>query len=180
MLRNRRSLGANKNSDAGEYVRARQSLELKRRTIDDAFRDLDLVVCPTQRIVAPLLDDLLKSHYENKEKDPWETTNSGYFNNLGLPAISVPCGFSRAGLPIGLMIGGPRFSEGRVLALAHAYHSGERHSRFMVPPSRRRLHRAARDRLARAILGIGTVSKGLDASQKRACDSGSLAPFTGG
>jgi aspartyl-tRNA(Asn)/glutamyl-tRNA(Gln) amidotransferase subunit A len=35
--------------------------------------------------------------------------------------VSLPCGFSSSGLPIGLMIAGPRFSEGRVLALAQAY-----------------------------------------------------------
>jgi aspartyl-tRNA(Asn)/glutamyl-tRNA(Gln) amidotransferase subunit A len=40
---------------------------------------------------------------------------------LGIPAISLPCGFSKSGLPIGLMIAGPRFSEGKVLAMAHAY-----------------------------------------------------------
>jgi aspartyl-tRNA(Asn)/glutamyl-tRNA(Gln) amidotransferase subunit A len=35
--------------------------------------------------------------------------------------VSVPCGFSKSGLPIGLMIAGPRFAEGKVLALAQAY-----------------------------------------------------------
>jgi aspartyl-tRNA(Asn)/glutamyl-tRNA(Gln) amidotransferase subunit A len=35
--------------------------------------------------------------------------------------VSIPCGFSATGLPIGLMIAGPRFSEGRILALAQAY-----------------------------------------------------------
>jgi aspartyl-tRNA(Asn)/glutamyl-tRNA(Gln) amidotransferase subunit A len=43
------------------------------------------------------------------------------FNVFGLPTISVPCGFTRAGLPIGLQISGPRLGEARVLALAHAY-----------------------------------------------------------
>lgn len=43
------------------------------------------------------------------------------FNVLGLPAISIPCGFSRSGLPVGVMIAGPRFSEGRIMALANAY-----------------------------------------------------------
>jgi aspartyl-tRNA(Asn)/glutamyl-tRNA(Gln) amidotransferase subunit A len=38
-----------------------------------------------------------------------------------LPTISVPCGFTKAGLPIGLQISGPNFAETRVLALAHAY-----------------------------------------------------------
>ena len=43
------------------------------------------------------------------------------FNVLGIPAISVPCGVTRAGLPVGLQITGPRLGEARVLALAHAY-----------------------------------------------------------
>jgi aspartyl-tRNA(Asn)/glutamyl-tRNA(Gln) amidotransferase subunit A len=47
--------------------------------------------------------------------------NTVPFNALGTPAISVPCGFTRAGLPIGLQISGPRLGEGRVFALAHAY-----------------------------------------------------------
>ena len=48
--------------------------------------------------------------------------NAGQINAYeGVPAISVPCGFTSAGLPVGLMIAGPRFAEGRVLALARAF-----------------------------------------------------------
>lgn len=47
--------------------------------------------------------------------------NTAVFNALRPPAISVPCGVSSEGLPIGLMICGPRFNEGRLLALAAAY-----------------------------------------------------------
>jgi aspartyl-tRNA(Asn)/glutamyl-tRNA(Gln) amidotransferase subunit A len=43
------------------------------------------------------------------------------FNAYGLPTISVPCGFTNSGLPIGLQITGPRLGEARVLALAHAF-----------------------------------------------------------
>jgi aspartyl-tRNA(Asn)/glutamyl-tRNA(Gln) amidotransferase subunit A len=43
------------------------------------------------------------------------------FDVYALPAISVPCGFTKAGMPIGLQISGPRLAEARVLALAHAY-----------------------------------------------------------
>ena len=50
-----------------------------------------------------------------------EFRNTHMFDVLGLPAISVPCGFTRDGMPIGLQITGPRFGESRVLALAHAY-----------------------------------------------------------
>ena len=51
--------------------------------------------------------------------DPEENTRA--FNAWGLPTISVPCGFSKDGLPIGLQIAGPMFAEANVLALAHAY-----------------------------------------------------------
>jgi len=47
--------------------------------------------------------------------------NTRPFNGYGLPVICIPCGFSKEGLPIGLQIAGPLFSESSVLALAHAY-----------------------------------------------------------
>jgi aspartyl-tRNA(Asn)/glutamyl-tRNA(Gln) amidotransferase subunit A len=47
--------------------------------------------------------------------------NTSYFSYYGLPAISVPCGFTAAGLPIGLQISGPPFAELTLLAVAHAY-----------------------------------------------------------
>ena len=92
-----------------------------RRTIDDAFTDVDVVVLPTMRVVAPTIQELQKRGAETKPLDPWIASDCGYFNAYGLPAISVPCGFSQSGLPIGLMIAGPHFAESKVLALAHAY-----------------------------------------------------------
>ncbi|HYK16837.1 MAG TPA: amidase family protein, partial [Bryobacteraceae bacterium] len=51
-------------------------------------------------------------------------------NACGIPAISIPCGFTRLGLPIGLQISGPHFSESKILALAQAYESAtEWHTR---------------------------------------------------
>jgi aspartyl-tRNA(Asn)/glutamyl-tRNA(Gln) amidotransferase subunit A len=47
--------------------------------------------------------------------------NTQPFNLYGIPAISVPCGFSASGLPIGVTFAGPRFSEGKLLALARAF-----------------------------------------------------------
>jgi aspartyl-tRNA(Asn)/glutamyl-tRNA(Gln) amidotransferase subunit A len=51
--------------------------------------------------------------------DPEENTRP--FNGYGLPTISIPCGFSKDGMPIGLQISGPRFGEVNVIALAYAY-----------------------------------------------------------
>jgi aspartyl-tRNA(Asn)/glutamyl-tRNA(Gln) amidotransferase subunit A len=47
--------------------------------------------------------------------------NTAAFDIYGLPTISVPCGFTAAGLPIGLQISGAPFAESVVIALAHAY-----------------------------------------------------------
>lgn len=105
-----------------EYIRSKWALELVRRTVDDAFVDFDLVVMPTERVLPPALNDLLKAARDGTTGATADTVaNTQPFNVYGLPAITIPCGFSKSGLPIGLMIAGPRFSEGKILALAHAY-----------------------------------------------------------
>ena len=108
---------------ASDYVKGMWENQLLRRTVDDAFTTagVDLVVVPTHRILPPLLDDLIKKAYDVKQTDPAVTSNCSPFNIFGLPSISIPCGFSKDGLPIGLMISGPHFSDGKVLALAAAY-----------------------------------------------------------
>jgi aspartyl-tRNA(Asn)/glutamyl-tRNA(Gln) amidotransferase subunit A len=110
-----------------DYIRARDNLDLLRRTIDDTFSDIDLVVLPTMRHIPRTLDESnrlaesLAPH--NPEGDMLRdcTENNVAFNAYGIPAITIPCGFTKEGLPIGLMIAGPNFSEARILALAHAY-----------------------------------------------------------
>jgi aspartyl-tRNA(Asn)/glutamyl-tRNA(Gln) amidotransferase subunit A len=73
------------------------------------------------RVLPRLIDEELSREEDPKPREPEETSNCAAFNTFGIPAVSIPCGFSASGLPIGLMIAGPRFSEGRVLALAQAY-----------------------------------------------------------
>ena len=45
----------------------------------------------------------------------------GPINHSGQPALSIPCGFTKSGLPIGLMIVGKRFTEAKILGIGHAY-----------------------------------------------------------
>jgi aspartyl-tRNA(Asn)/glutamyl-tRNA(Gln) amidotransferase subunit A len=116
----RRTLQTGANLKAGDYIRARWKLEMLRRTIDDAFNGFDLVALPTRRRTPRTIDAAIKREENDKPMNP-ELENTGQFNVYGIPAISVPCGFTSTGLPVGLMIAGPRFSEGRVLALARAY-----------------------------------------------------------
>jgi aspartyl-tRNA(Asn)/glutamyl-tRNA(Gln) amidotransferase subunit A len=120
-------------SSAGDYIRARLGLETLRRTVDQAFSDFDLVVLPTERGLPPLLNDMIERSMHPSTGAPAApglagsgTANLAPFDAFGVPAISVPCGFSRSGLPIGLTIAGPHFSEARVLALAAAYEAAAR------------------------------------------------------
>lgn len=104
-----------------DYVTSQWDLIRLRKTIDDSFSGFDLVVLPTMRTLPRTINDAISREEDPKPREPEETSNTAAFNIYGIPAISIPCGFSSTGLPIGLMIAGPRFSEGRVLALAAAY-----------------------------------------------------------
>ncbi|SPE35508.1 Glutamyl-tRNA(Gln) amidotransferase subunit A [Candidatus Sulfopaludibacter sp. SbA6] len=102
----RRALQNGGSLKAADYIRGRWKLELLRRTIDDAFADFDLVVLPTRRRTPRKIDAAIKREESDKPRNP-ELENTGQFNVYGIPAISVPCGFTSAGLPVGLMIAGP-------------------------------------------------------------------------
>ncbi len=140
----RRNLQNGGSAKAADYVRGRWALETLRRSIDDSFTDVDVVVLPTRRHTPRTVDASLEREEKDEPRNP-ELENTGAFNNYGIPAISVPCGFTSAGLPVGLMIAGPRFAEGRVLALAQAYERAtEWHTRrpaltpdMPVPPLKR-------------------------------------------
>jgi len=112
---------------ATDYIQAKDSLTVLRQTIDSAFDGFDLVVLPTERILPMTLADAqLADAEEERTGIPSTATyitiaNTYQFNMYGIPALSMPCGFSKSGLPIGMTIAGPRFSEGTILALAKAY-----------------------------------------------------------
>ena len=91
---------------------------------------ITLVVVPTTVMQAGKINDSLAQEArstppEGKVYNWFETgggcTNTRPFDLFGVPAITVPCGFTKAGMPIGLMIAAPHFQEGKVLALAYAY-----------------------------------------------------------
>ena len=97
-----------------DYVEARLQLDLLRRQIKKVFTNVDLLVMPT----LPGLPVLIT---EATNPAAVSIRNTSPFDVFGLPAISVPCGFTVSNLPIGLQIVGAPFMEATVLALAHAY-----------------------------------------------------------
>ena len=106
-------------ADTSAYVTDRFALERVRRIINDVFAEVDLLITPTTP-VPPITIEEASSMSPNPAGEVW-LRNTRPFNAYGLPTISIPCGFTSAGLPIGLQIAGPRFGEGRVLAFAHAF-----------------------------------------------------------
>ncbi len=106
---------------ATEYMRSRRELDVERRRAQELFADVDLLVTPTTPIPAPAIADLRKNPEALRPAELVLLRNTRPFNVWGLPTISVPCGFTKSGLPIGLQIAGPHWREDLVLRLAHAY-----------------------------------------------------------
>jgi len=106
---------------AAAYIEKRRELEQMRSAARDLFAGCDLLVTPTVPLPAPAIAELQAHPDELRKRELVLLRNTRPFNVLGLPAISVPCGFTAAGLPIGLQIAGPPAGEALVLRLAQAY-----------------------------------------------------------
>jgi Asp-tRNA(Asn)/Glu-tRNA(Gln) amidotransferase A subunit family amidase len=125
-----RRIRSGENISAAEYIQRRRELNQERRRARDIFADVDLLVTPTMPIPAPAIADLKKDPAALRPAELALLRNTRPFNVWGLPAVSVPCGFTTSGLPIGLQIAGPHWREDLVLRLAHAYEqASERHTR---------------------------------------------------
>ncbi len=98
-----------------DYVRAMQARRLIQQAFDELFQRYDLLISPTMPIVAAKLTDKLETAFAYS--DP---LGSGG-NLAGLPALSMPCGFSKGGLPIGIQVVGRPWDETRILALGRLY-----------------------------------------------------------
>ena len=102
-------------------LECRRELERARRDIANIFTDVDLLVTPTAPVAAPAIAQLKQNPDQLRPRELVLLRNTRPINIWGLPAISVPCGFTEAGLPIGLQIVGPHWAESKVLQLALAY-----------------------------------------------------------
>jgi aspartyl-tRNA(Asn)/glutamyl-tRNA(Gln) amidotransferase subunit A len=89
----------------------------------EVFGKVDVLVTPTIRTCLPTLEETDIDHGPpgTETKFMAVSANTRPFNYLGLPAISIPCGFDPNGCPIGLQIAGRPFAEARILTIADAY-----------------------------------------------------------
>ena len=95
---------------------------LLRQFCAEALGRFDLVATPALRTRVPTLAETdIDADPANWSRFMAVSNNTRPFNYLGLPTVSIPCGFDDRGLPIGLQLAGRPFAEGRVLAAADAY-----------------------------------------------------------
>ena len=106
---------------ATEVEQSRRDLNKRRAEIGRVFENLDVLITPTTPIPAPALAELQQDPDLLRPRELLLLRNTHPVDVWGLPAISVPCGFTASGLPIGLQIIGPHWGEGKVLQLALAY-----------------------------------------------------------
>jgi aspartyl-tRNA(Asn)/glutamyl-tRNA(Gln) amidotransferase subunit A len=107
--------------DSPSYIRARRDLDRLRRSTLNVFSSVDLLVTPTTPLLATRALDYPSTFEGAVALDASILRNTRPFNMYGLPTISIPCGLSSSGLPIGLQVSGPPWEEQRVLALAQAF-----------------------------------------------------------
>jgi aspartyl-tRNA(Asn)/glutamyl-tRNA(Gln) amidotransferase subunit A len=113
-----RLLNRVKKTDTVAYIETLKRVRECRRDIRRVFEQVDVLVLPTMREPAPSLAETVA---ETHRRPP---SNTSAFNHFGTPAMTVPCGFSKEGLPIGLQIVAAAFREPVVLQVAYAYQQG--------------------------------------------------------
>lgn len=107
-----------------------QNIERDREAISSSlFKDVDVLVLPTTTGVTPTLEGARAEGPQAVAAD-----NTYFCNYYGLPAINIPCGFSNNGLPLGLQIVGPRWGEGKVLAIAHTFQQATQWANLQPEP----------------------------------------------
>ena len=112
----RRRLEDGANTSSTDYILARRTQTEVQKRCEQFFEVHDILITPTTPITAPTIEG-----NDAVEQAGRLTRFTAPFNLAGLPAISVPCGFTKEGLPIGMQIVSRAWSEAKVLNAGYAY-----------------------------------------------------------
>jgi len=106
---------------ADAAARAKKELSASREAIQTSFEGIDVLLTPTVPIFPPRIADLQKNPDNLRPAELMMLRNTRPFNVWGIPAISVPCGFTEDGMPIGLQLAAAPWREDVMLRAADAY-----------------------------------------------------------
>lgn len=106
-----------------QYEAAKSALQAERLAAERVFDDVDVVVTPTCVVPAPKLSDLEQLSATNLRayEVKYLLRNTSPFSLLFWPSVSVPCGFTQSGLPIGMQISARAGCDAMALSVARAY-----------------------------------------------------------
>jgi aspartyl-tRNA(Asn)/glutamyl-tRNA(Gln) amidotransferase subunit A len=106
---------------------------LLQQVLAGAFADADVLFLPTTVVVPPTIEEADETEGGGKTLLGAIARNTRPFNYLGLPALSVPCGFGRHGMPVGMQLVGKPFGEARLLRVGHAFQEATDWHRRLPP-----------------------------------------------
>ena len=106
---------------ASDALRASRELQAIRHDIQQIFDEVDVLLTPTVPIPPPVIADLQKRPEDLRPQELIMLRNTRPFNVWGIPTISVPCGFTKDGLPIGLQLAAAPWHGNVLLQAAQAY-----------------------------------------------------------
>lgn len=112
----RERLQAGVSASAADYSQARRTQTMMKRWLATFFEEYDLLMLPTTPLTATFIEGC-----NSVEQARRLTRFTAPFNMTGFPAISLPCGFTSEGLPIGLQLVAPPWQEAKLLRGAYAY-----------------------------------------------------------
>jgi aspartyl-tRNA(Asn)/glutamyl-tRNA(Gln) amidotransferase subunit A len=104
---------------ATDYVKAQRLRLQLQAELEAALSGADVLVCPSDPTLTPKVGDAPTLEGRERMWFEYGTVNLG--NLTGAPALSLPCGFTPDGMPVGLQLYGRTFDEARLLSFAHAY-----------------------------------------------------------
>ncbi len=121
---------------AKDYLDAQRVRRQLHSAVEELFERFDALVFPTQPTVALPMNAYGMTEIPQGDALDVEIGHTGWANLTGHPAVSVPCGFTEAGLPVGLQLTGRLFDDAMILRLAHHYEQATgwhtRHPEVMV------------------------------------------------
>ncbi len=119
----RARLQAGRDLSAVAYIGAGEVRDRTRRRLREIQESVDLLVLPTAPTVATPIEGTIPAHEVGRREAEMKNAvrRTSPFNLTGQPALSVPCGFSSDGLPVGMQIVGRDFEEARVLSAGHVF-----------------------------------------------------------
>jgi aspartyl-tRNA(Asn)/glutamyl-tRNA(Gln) amidotransferase subunit A len=113
------------------YLKAQKVRTLIKRDFEEAFKVCDAILTPTSPTCAFKIGEKVDNPLQMYLSDIFTIST----NLAGIPGISVPCGFSKEGLPIGLQILGKHFDESTLFKVAYAFEQATEWHKKKVPSS---------------------------------------------